>query len=115
MEIFQLASALARQRRRPKRSRAADFGNKSLVEWVFGIGSLHGFRERHMSTPVSAGVDASRDSGSAAEKPLVISANDARQGPADHELLYVLGFGTTGAIFALAAVLAYFGLFRAWS
>jgi len=70
--------------------------------------------ERHMSIPVPAGTDASRDPGSAPEKPVVISANDARQGPPGHELLYVLGFGTTGAIFAVAAVLAYFELFRAW-
>jgi len=46
---------------------------------------------------------------------VVISGNDARQGAPGHELLYVLGFGTTGAIFAVAAVLAYFELFRAWS
>ena len=45
---------------------------------------------------------------------VVISGNDARQGAPGHELLYVLGFGTTGAIFAVAAVLAYFELFRAW-
>jgi len=66
-----------------------------------------------MSTPVSAGPDESRDSGPPSEKPVVISANDARQGPPGHELLYVLGFGTTGAIFAVAAVLAYFEVFRA--
>jgi hypothetical protein len=71
--------------------------------------------ERHMSTPVSAGTDASRDSGLAPEKPVVISANDARQGPPGYELLYALGFGTAGAILAVAAVLAYFELFRAWS
>ena len=68
-----------------------------------------------MSTPVSAGTDASRDSGLHPENPVVISANDARQGPPGHELLYVLGLGTTGAIFAVAAVLAYFELFRVWS
>jgi hypothetical protein len=71
--------------------------------------------ERHMSTPVSAGPDTLSDSGPAREKPVVISANDARQGPPGYELLYVLGFGTTGAIFAVATVLAYFELFRAWS
>jgi hypothetical protein len=68
-----------------------------------------------MSTSVSSGTDASPDSGPAAETPMVISANDARQGPPGHELLYVLGFGTTGAIVAVAAVLAYLELFRAWS
>ncbi len=61
-----------------------------------------------MSTSVSSGTDASRDSGPARGKPVVISGNDARQGAPGHELLYVLGFGTTGAIFAVAAVLAYF-------
>jgi hypothetical protein len=68
-----------------------------------------------MSTPISSGTNASRDSDPAPEQPVVISGNDARQGPPGHELLYVLGFGTTGAIFAVAAVLAYFELFRAWS
>lgn len=66
-----------------------------------------------MSMPVSAGINASRDAGRAPEKSMVISANDARQGPRGHELLHVLGFGTTGAIFTLAAVLTYFELFRA--
>jgi hypothetical protein len=67
-----------------------------------------------MFKPHSAG-DASRDAKPLSEKPSAISANDARQGPPGHELLYVLGFGTTGAIFALAAVLAYYELFRVWS
>jgi hypothetical protein len=62
-----------------------------------------------MSTPVSAGINGSRGAGPA----VVISANDGRQGPPGHELLYVLGLGTTGAIFTLAAVLSCFELFRA--
>ena len=66
-----------------------------------------------MSVPVSAEINASRDAGPAHEKSVVISADDARQGPPGHELLYELGFGTTGAIFTLAAVLTYFELFRA--
>jgi hypothetical protein len=69
--------------------------------------------ERQMSVPVSAGINASRGAGPDPEKSVVISANDARQGPPGQELLYVLGFGTTGAIFTLAAVLTYFELFRA--
>jgi len=77
--------------------------------------ALVAFMERHMSMPISTGTDASRDSGPAPEKPVVISADDARQGAPGHQLLYVLGFGTTGAIFAVAAVLAYFELFRARS
>lgn len=68
-----------------------------------------------MSAPVSTETPASRDSSSAPEKAVVISAKDARQGPPGHELLYVLGFGTTGAILALATVLAYFEIFRGWS
>jgi len=48
-------------------------------------------------------------------KSVVISENDARQGLPGDEMLYVLGFGTSGAIFAVAAVLAYFELFRALS
>jgi hypothetical protein len=46
-------------------------------------------------------------------KPVVISENDAQKDPPGQEMLYVLGFGTSGAIFAVAAVLAYFELFRA--
>jgi hypothetical protein len=68
-----------------------------------------------MCTPVSTETGASRDWGSAPEKAVLISAKDARQGPPGHELLYVLGFGTTGAILALAAVLACFEIFRGWS
>jgi hypothetical protein len=41
-----------------------------------------------------------------------ISADDARQGPMGHQLLYVLAIGTTGAAFAIGIVLAYFELFR---
>ena len=57
-----------------------------------------------MSTSISARTDASRDSCPSPEKPVVISANDARQGCPGREVLYVLGFGTTGAIFAVAGV-----------
>jgi hypothetical protein len=66
-----------------------------------------------MSTLASAARDASRGRVRPRRKPMVISADDARQGPAGHEVLYVLGLGTFGAIFAVAAVLAYFELFRA--
>ncbi len=68
-----------------------------------------------MSTSVSDERDASRDSGPAPEEPVVVSANDARQGPPGRDVLFVLGFGTTGAIFALAAVLACIELLRPWS
>jgi len=71
--------------------------------------------ERHMSTQASAEKDGSRDSDPTPEKSVVISASDARQGPPGHGTLYVLGFSTAGAIFAVGSVLAYFELFRALS
>jgi len=73
----------------------------------------HPFMERRMSTPLSVETDRSCDLGFDPDKPVIISANDARQGPSGQELLYILGFGTTGAIFALATVLTYFDLFWA--
>jgi hypothetical protein len=42
-----------------------------------------------------------------------MSQDDARQDPAGHRVLYVLGFGIAGAIFANAAIFAYFALFYA--
>jgi hypothetical protein len=44
----------------------------------------------------------------AAEAPIMISQDDARQGPMGHQVLYVLGFGIAGAIFANALVFIYF-------
>jgi hypothetical protein len=38
----------------------------------------------------------------------MISQDDARQGPMGHQILYVLGFGIAGAIFANALVFIYF-------
>jgi len=67
----------------------------------------------HMSTLASVAKDAPRGRVRPRRKPAVISADDARQGPAGHEVLYVLGLGTSGAIFAVAVVLTYFELFRA--
>jgi hypothetical protein len=66
-----------------------------------------------MSTLASVAKDAPRGRVRPRRKPAVISADDARQGPAGHEVLYVLGLGTSGAIFAVAVVLTYFELFRA--
>jgi hypothetical protein len=43
--------------------------------------------------------------------PIMISQDDARQGPMGHQVLYVLAFGLAGAIFANALVFIYF----AWS
>jgi len=36
----------------------------------------------------------------AATAPIMISQDDAGQGPMGHQVLYVLGFGLAGAIFA---------------
>jgi hypothetical protein len=44
----------------------------------------------------------------AAQAPIMISQDDARQGPMGHQVLYVLGFGIVGAIFANALVFIYF-------
>ena len=68
-----------------------------------------------MPIQASAGKDEPRDSDPTPEKSIVISASDARQGPPGHGTLYVLGFSTAGAIFAVGSVLAYFELFRALS
>ena len=40
--------------------------------------------------------------------PIVVSQDDARQGPMGHQMLYVLGFGLAGAIFANGLVFIYF-------
>jgi hypothetical protein len=40
--------------------------------------------------------------------PIVVSQDDARQGPAGHRMLYVLGFGLAGAISANGLVFIYF-------
>jgi hypothetical protein len=44
----------------------------------------------------------------AAEAPITISQDDARQDPMGHRVLYVLGLGLAGAIFANALVFTYF-------
>jgi hypothetical protein len=49
----------------------------------------------------------------ASEAPIMISQDDARQDPAGRLVLYILGFGIAGAIFADAAIFAYFALFYA--
>jgi hypothetical protein len=50
---------------------------------------------------------------SASEAPVVISQDDTRQDPAGRRVLYILGFGIGGAIFANAAIFSYFALFNA--
>jgi hypothetical protein len=45
--------------------------------------------------------------------PIIISPDDARQGPTGHRMLYVLGFGLAGAISANVLVFIYFASFYA--
>jgi hypothetical protein len=59
----------------------------------------------------SAETHVSRRAHSASEAPIVISQDDTRQDPAGHRVLYVLGFGIAGAIFANAVIFAYVSLF----
>jgi hypothetical protein len=61
----------------------------------------------------SAETHTSRRAHSASEMPIVISYDDARQDPEGRRVLYVLGFGIAGAIFANAAIFFYFALFYA--
>ena len=68
-------------------------------------------RRPTMPTFDSAEMHTSERAHFAAETPIVISQNDARQDPAGYRVLYVLGFGIAGAIFANAALFAYFALF----
>ncbi len=49
----------------------------------------------------------------AVQPPTVISEDDARQEPTGYQVLYVLGFGLAGAIFANTLVFIYFTLFYA--
>ena len=50
----------------------------------------------------------------ASEAPIVISQDDAPQSPSGRRMLYVLGFGIAGAIFADAVVFTYLALFYAF-
>jgi hypothetical protein len=61
----------------------------------------------------SAVTRVSRRAHSAPEAPIMISQDDARQDPAGRWVLYILGFGIAGAIFANAAIFAYFALLYA--
>ena len=44
----------------------------------------------------------------AVKAPIIISQDHARQGPTDHQVLYVLGFGVAGAILTNMLVFIYF-------
>ena len=61
------------------------------------------FAEKHISKRAHFGVQA----------PTMISGDDARQEPSGYQVLYVLGFGLAGAIFANTLVFIYFALFYA--
>jgi hypothetical protein len=56
----------------------------------------------------SAETPISKRTALAAEAPIMISQDDGRQGPMGHQMLYVLGFGIAGAIFANGLVFIYF-------
>jgi hypothetical protein len=60
----------------------------------------------------SAEMQISERAHSASEAPIVIPQDDARQDPAGRRVLYSR-FGIAGAIFANAAIFAYFALFNA--
>ena len=60
--------------------------------------------------PASDSAVTSRRVHRASEAAIVVSQADVKQDPASHRVLYVLGFGIIGAIFANAAVLGYFAL-----
>jgi hypothetical protein len=49
----------------------------------------------------------------ASKGPIMISQDDARQGPSGHRILYVLGFGLAGAILSNMLVFIYFAMFYA--
>ena len=47
------------------------------------------------------------------EAPIIISQDDARQGPMGYQVAHVLGFGIAGTIFANTLVFMYFAWFYA--
>lgn len=66
-----------------------------------------------MSEPCFAEKQSSNSTQRGKELPVIISENDARQGHIDYYVLYVLGFGVAGAIFANMTVFLYFLSFHA--
>jgi hypothetical protein len=64
-----------------------------------------------MSTFDSIETHISRRAHSVSEAPIMIRHDDAGQDPAGHRVLYILGLGIAGAIFANGAIFAYFALF----
>jgi hypothetical protein len=61
----------------------------------------------------SADTHLSKRAPCASEAAIMISQNDARQGPSGHRMLYVLGFGRAGAILSNMLVFIYFAMFYA--
>jgi hypothetical protein len=61
----------------------------------------------------SAEMHVSKRAHCAEEAPIVISQDDARQGPSGHHMLYVLAFGLAGAILSNILVFTYFAMFYA--
>jgi Hypoxia induced protein conserved region len=46
---------------------------------------------------------------SEAERPVILSSDDARAGVTGHHVRYVLGFGLAGSLIAFIAIVLYFG------
>ena len=59
----------------------------------------------------SADTHVSKRAHRASEAPILISQDDARQGPSEHHMLYVLGLGLAGAIQSNMLVFIYFAMF----
>jgi len=70
-------------------------------------------REMTMTKFDSAEIPISKRAPFSAKPPMVISQDDARQGPLGRRMLYVLCFQIAGAIFANALVFTYFALLHA--
>ena len=66
-----------------------------------------------MTTFESTEIPISKRAPFAAKAPIMISQDDARQGPMGRRMLYVLGFQIAGAIFTNALVFTYFALLYA--
>ena len=71
--------------------------------------------ERRPTMPAFDAADTrvSKHAHCASKGPIMISQNDARQGPSGHRMLYVLGFGLAGAILSNMLVFIYFAMFYA--
>ena len=57
-----------------------------------------------------AGTDTSKRARRALEAPTMISQDDAGHDPSGQRMLYVLGFGITGAVLSNMVVFIYFAL-----